>query len=139
MNELEDTALERWRVLNVSLCTKLETFEFSLPSWGDDPDRSGSACAKIVKLLPVGVRTIVLRLPEQMFEAVPEYPRTPGLREVEDAVLEGRRWRFPELTRVVLGFVDYEEDKFEAWATVSSKVMPRLRREGLLHASLRGR
>ncbi|KAI1783307.1 hypothetical protein LXA43DRAFT_1067786 [Ganoderma leucocontextum] len=131
----KDIVPERWRSLNLSLCTKLETFEFSFPPFDSIlPDRFGTACANIVRLLPVGMRTIVLQLPELMHEAKSDYPRTLGLREIEEAVMEDRRGRFPELTRVVLHFVDYGEDKFEAWATISSRVMPRLGREGLLHA-----
>ncbi len=136
MNELTDVALERWGAMSLASCAKLETFEFSFPPWDSIlPDYSGRACANIVKLLPAGVQTIVLRLPELMAEAAPEYPRTLGLREVEEAVLEDRQGRIPELTRVVLGFVDYKADQFETWATISSRVMPRLGREGLLHAA----
>ena len=124
----------------MSECPKVETFEFAFPPWESVlPDRSGNTCAEIVRLLPAGTRCIVLRLPEFMHEALPEYPRTPGLREVEQAVLEDRRGRFPKLTRVVLGYVDYDEAEFERWSSISSRVMPRLLEQGLLYAEVYGR
>ena len=64
MDGLEDIASERWGALGLSGCPQLETFEFSFPPFSGLSDRSGNACAKIVRLLPAGVRTIVLRLPE---------------------------------------------------------------------------
>ena len=137
---LDDIASERWGALGLSECPQLETFEFSFPPFDSGlSDRSGSACAQIVRLLPAGMRTIVLQLPELMFDAVSGYPRTSGLREIEEAVLEDRRRRLPELTRVVLSFVDYNEGEFERWSSIGSSVMPRLAKEGLLHAAVDGR
>ena len=88
-----------------------------------------TAYADILRLLPMSVRTIRLRLPGDVKLVFSQRESAADTAAIERAVLADKRRRFPELEAVELEFDMLHSAECAAFA---AKLMPRLHESGLL-------
>ncbi|KAI0760594.1 hypothetical protein C8Q74DRAFT_241569 [Fomes fomentarius] len=138
----EDTAARPaidWAPLNLSACPVLQSIHFYLFLFSDGSsiaDRFDilqfTACAMILRELRPTIRAITFELLElsEPTQLEQEHQGTPSLGVIEDAVMEERTKRFPELETVTLDVGCVRDVR--PYYTVAAMVWPRLNAAGLL-------
>lgn len=128
-----------WAALNLSACPVLQSIHFYLLLFSDGSsiaDRFDTlqftACAMILRQLRPAIRAITFELLEhsEPTQLEQEHQGIPSLGVIEDAVVEDRDKRFPELETVTLDVGLCQDVK--PYYTVAAMVWPRLTAAGLL-------